>query len=155
MTTLQHQLTSGLSGTTNPFEFDSQKIISRSSTTNIIQVEVKPLPIPVKNSVSIDDLVNEFESDKEIANLLSKSRKRFSEAIYVNKPETLSKLRLSAGLSQDQLAQKSGTSQSHIAKIESARNDPGTDVIQKIAKALSVDPARVFNAISNQRINES
>lgn len=149
MTTLQHQLTNGLSGTGT--QFSNQQVVARSSTSNIIRVEVKPLPLPVKNSVSIDDLVKEFEVDPAVAEALSESRKRFSKTVYGDKPQTLTSLRLSVGLSQDQLAQRSGTSQSHIAKIESGKNDPGTDVIQKIAKALSVEPAAVFMAISNQR----
>ena len=46
--------------------------------------------------------------------------------------------RLAAGLSQTQLAEKIGTAQSHIALIEQGKNDPGTDLITRIAEALTL-----------------
>lgn len=150
MTILQHQLTNESSGTGTPF-VNQQAVVARSSYSNVFLVEVKPVPLPVKNSLSIDDFVKDIEADPDVAKALSSSRQRFAKAAYSNKPQTLTSLRLSAGLSQDQLAQNSGTSQSHIAKIEAGKNDPSTDMIQKIAVALALDPALVFNAISNQR----
>lgn len=149
MTTLQPQLTNELSKTGTLYS--NQDVVARSSVSNVIVVEVSPRPLPVKNSVSIEDLAKEFETDPSVAQSFSESRRRLADHLYADKPQTLTSLRLSLGMSQDQLAQKSFTSQSHVAKIESGKNDPSTDVVQKLANALGVDPAIVFTAIINQR----
>lgn len=51
----------------------------------------------------------------------------------------LASARNRAGLSQKQLADKLGTSQSHIARIESGRHLPSVRMIERYARALSCD----------------
>ncbi len=46
-------------------------------------------------------------------------------------------LRLKKGLSQDDLAQRVGTKQSAIARVESGRANPSISFLEKVAKALS------------------
>jgi hypothetical protein len=52
--------------------------------------------------------------------------------------------RNAAGLTQDQLAEKSGLPQSHISRIENARHSPSHATLGKIAAALS-KPLKVFD----------
>ncbi len=85
-----------------------------------------------------------------MAKAISKARKKMAESLY-GQSVNFSALRLAAGLSQDQLAARVKTSQSHIAKIEAGKNDPSTDVIQRLAAALNRTPELVFNAVLEQR----
>lgn len=82
---------------------------------------------------------------------MQQARRNLGALIYSDEPETLSALRLSAGLSQAKLAMLVGTSQPHVARIEGGQTDPGTDVIARIAIALGVDEPKAFSAIRLQR----
>lgn len=81
---------------------------------------------------------------------MQQARKRLADTFYADESETLSALRLAAGFSQAQLAEKALTSQPHIARIERGQTDPGTDLIARIAAALGIDDMRVYRAIRNQ-----
>lgn len=107
-------------------------------------------PEPLPNAISLDSLLSEFESDGQMAGHLENARKELSRSLYKDEPSSFSALRLSHGLSQAQLAEKAGTSQSHIAKIEAGKNDPGATVIARIAQAMQVDATDVFNAVLHQ-----
>lgn len=52
--------------------------------------------------------------------------------------KNLRPLREMAGLSQAQLAQISGVSQSHISKLEIAKDSPTLKTLLKLAQALNV-----------------
>ena len=105
---------------------------------------------PLPGTQSFDEFVSELETDPELAAELAASRQEMSAALYPDAQESLAAMRLAAGLSQSQLATMIETSQSHIARMESGRNDPSTGLISRIAEALHVDPARVFRAIRKQ-----
>jgi predicted transcriptional regulator len=87
---------------------------------------------------------------------LSAARKQMVAQIPDEKL-TFRGLRLAAGLSQRALADIAGdgTTQSYIARIEGGSLDPGTDLIVRLASALSVDSSIVFRAILQQRTGES
>lgn len=51
--------------------------------------------------------------------------------------------RSKAGLTQEQLAEKSGLPQSHISRIECSRLSPSSATIEKIAAALGLDPGDI------------
>jgi len=53
----------------------------------------------------------------------------------------LARLRAAAGLTQDQLAAKSGVSQSHISALEKGTWEPRLSTILALAKAFGVAPA--------------
>lgn len=123
-----------------------------SSDGQVIHAEfsaARPLPLP--NTVSLESLIAEFESDPEAAVAMQESRRGLAHSLYGGEAETLTMLRLSAGMSQVQLAKTVGTTQPHIARIEGGRVDPGTDLIVRIADALGIDEPRAFNAIRVQR----
>ena len=52
--------------------------------------------------------------------------------------------RKSVGLSQENLAKRSGVSRSHLGKIENARYSMNIDTIEKIARALDVEADVLF-----------
>ncbi|MGJ8590211.1 MAG: helix-turn-helix transcriptional regulator [Yoonia sp.] len=52
--------------------------------------------------------------------------------------------RKSVGLSQENLAIRSGVSRSHLGKIENARYSMNIDTIEKIARALDIEADVLF-----------
>jgi transcriptional regulator with XRE-family HTH domain len=54
-------------------------------------------------------------------------------------------LRERRGLTQEQLAEKSGVGRSHLARLETGKQDPTLSTIEKLAKALGVRPARLLD----------
>lgn len=126
-----------------------------SSASQVIHAEfsaARPLSIP--NTVSLESLISGFESDPEMAAAMQQARRNLAYSLYGDEPETLTVLRLSAGLSQVKLAQMVGTSQPHIARIEGGRTDPGTEMIAKLAAALAVSEQKAFKAIRQQRARQ-
>lgn len=109
----------------------------------------RPLAIP--NTRSLDDVITEAELDPEKAQFLAAARQNMAAAAYSDEPETLTFLRLAAGLSQSRLAAKAGTSQPYIAKLEKGNADPSTEMIGRMAIALGYEEDIVFRAIRNQR----
>ena len=125
---------------------------STSYESRVINLEVIfPRPRPIPNTVDVGAVFNRYEADPLRAQLLARSRQRLSTALYEDEPNSFSALRLATGLSQTQLAERVETSQSHIARIELGKTDPGTDMVVRLAAALHVDPIAVFNAIRHQR----
>lgn len=60
-----------------------------------------------------------------------------SLAVYCG--NKVKELRKAAGLTQEQLAEKSGIGQSHVCRIEKGEHCPNALTRQKLAKALGVD----------------
>lgn len=78
------------------------------------------------------------QNDPQYKKRMQEARKWLSEALSEVQPEqTLSKIRLSKGLSQRDLADIIGTSQPHIARIESG-NDVKIETARKIAKVFGI-----------------
>lgn len=48
------------------------------------------------------------------------------------------------GLTQEQLAAKAGISRGYLARLETARQDPKLSTLEKLAKALKVDVAKLL-----------
>lgn len=55
--------------------------------------------------------------------------------------QTLREMRRKAGVSQDDLAQRSGVDRSAISNYERGRREPNLRTIVKLARALDVEPA--------------
>jgi transcriptional regulator with XRE-family HTH domain len=62
--------------------------------------------------------------------------------VYIG--EKLREVRTRRLLTQDELAQKAGVSQSTIANIERDNAEPQFRTIRKLAKALDVDPTELL-----------
>ena len=55
--------------------------------------------------------------------------------------------REAAGISQVELARRSGVDLSHINKIENARRDPTTSMLLRLARAIGTTPAELLRDI--------
>lgn len=107
-------------------------------------------PRPLQNTTPFSSMMADYELKPELAAVLQEARKKLANKAYNDESHSLSALRLGAGLSQSSLANLSGTSQSHIARIEAGKTDPGTQLIVKIAAALGVEAETAFTAIRHQ-----
>lgn len=103
----------------------------------------------MRGGIPIGQIIAKLEANPGRANQLAAARRAVASAFDAT--ETIRVLRLRAGLSQTLLAQLAGTTQSHIARIESGATDPHTDTIERLAEALGVDEARLFGAVRAQR----
>jgi transcriptional regulator with XRE-family HTH domain len=56
----------------------------------------------------------------------------------------LKALRERHGMTQEQLAEKSGVGRSHLARLETGRQDPTLSTLEKLAKALGVKVGRLL-----------
>ena len=112
-------------------------------------------PLPLAHTKSLREVVAALQANGAVAAKLPEARRNVGRAIYGDDAQTLAAMRLGAGLSQAQLAERVSTSQSLIARIERGQNDPGTDMIDRIATALGVDAGAVFVGVRAHRVAES
>ncbi len=78
-------------------------------------------------SSSIDELVKKRPELEDVY--------RRADPVYELRKRIL-QLRLDQGLSQAELAERAGTKQSVISRIENGESEPGIETIKKIARAL-------------------
>ena len=86
--------------------------------------------------------------DAATENELKPIRVEFSEGIV---ERNLTKLRLSKGLNQTQLAEMVGTSQPRLSNWECGSESPGLENIQKLSDALDVDYNILVEALINAK----
>lgn len=137
---------------------------TKTSVSNVIKTEVPvqarsapacvivgefdpPAPELPAGGIDIDDLAAEFERDPEAHGALQEARRWVSETFYTESPPSLSRLRLDRGLSQRQLGNLAGTTQSHIARIEKGTCDPQASTVKRIAVALGLPSSAVLDAL--------
>lgn len=100
----------------------------------------------------IEDIVTELETDPQWTDSLTRARQSLAATdIVAARLGGLSGLRLAKGLSQAQLANLAGTSQSHIARIERNRADPQLGTLRRIAKALDLPVTDIVTALAESR----
>lgn len=103
---------------------------------------------PLDEIVDFDAFMEELEADPEMVEHLREANRLIADTYYADEGDTFRTLRLRAGLSQMQLAKAIGTSQPHIARIESgATNDLKSSTLRKLASALDVDVGRLDAAL--------
>jgi transcriptional regulator with XRE-family HTH domain len=56
----------------------------------------------------------------------------------------LRRLRQAAGLSQEDLADSANIDRNYVGKLEREENSPTTDMLDKLAAVLAVDPIEFF-----------
>ena len=56
----------------------------------------------------------------------------------------LRELRVDAGLTQSQLAEKTGLDQGHVSRLEAGRTAIGLDVLDRLCKALKCEPGDIL-----------
>lgn len=108
-------------------------------------LEQQEVPLP-SGFMELEDAVAAFASTPDRANALERSRRKL--AVNVELPLTgLARLRLSKGLSQQKLADLIKTSQSHVARIETGRENVLLATAVKLASALETSLAEVSAAL--------
>lgn len=127
-------------------ELQAQATISTQD--NVIFAQFIPTPALPDGQVSIDDFLTDLcADDPELTEAFSNGRK-WGAAKFYGKEKSLRAIRLQAGFSQKKLAGLIGTSQSHIAKIETGKADPQLSTLNKLAKALNMTTENLVGAIS-------
>lgn len=105
------------------------------------------LPALQAGQLAAADYLAQVEADPRRAAALARARVRAGR-VNAAATQTLSQLRLSAGLSQAQLAERLGTQQPNIARWERDPRNMNVETIHRFAAALGVPPDAVFKASS-------
>jgi len=64
----------------------------------------------------------------------------------------LRRIRQEKGLTQEELAHRVGINRNYVGMIERCENSPTVDVIERISKALHIDPAILFQRDRTNRV---
>jgi ribosome-binding protein aMBF1 (putative translation factor) len=108
-------------------------------------VNVPSQPSPIESEFQdIDDVVKSDEQDSVRRQHLENARKKIAERLR-GETAGIAALRLQKGWSQQRLAKEIGTSQPHIARIESGQ-DMLLDTARRLANALSVSLQEIDEA---------
>lgn len=132
------QSPNGFSTPTVPSSFLTKLEEGTTSQVKGTFVSVVPTSRIPENCVSVDDLIERWKSSNKDHSLLSAAREWVADKLYGDQPGSLRSLRLRKGMSQTDLAQIVGTSQSHIARIEQKSDDIRLSTARKIADALEI-----------------
>ena len=68
--------------------------------------------------------------------------------------QVIGRLRVQQGLSQEELAKKSGIARSHLAMIENGKKSASVETLWKIAEALNIMMSDLFKSIERQISND-
>lgn len=98
---------------------------------------------------SIEERLAEAETNPKRSRALADARGRLASTLYPG--GSLATLRMREGLSQKALAQRIGTSQSRLSRIEAGLDDPLLSTVRKLADALSVDVNTISDALAGKR----
>lgn len=98
---------------------------------------------------SIDDRLADVAGNPKRAEALAMARRRLAMTLQPDEP--LAALRMRCGLSQRELAERIGTSQSRLSRIEGGLDDPRLSTVRKLADALAVDVNTIEEAIAARR----
>lgn len=99
---------------------------------------------------AFDKFLEEVSRDERSAVELAAGRQWVADSFG---SRDLASLRLSAGLSQAELASRCGLEQPHVSRFESGRHEPLLSTAQRMAKALDVSLEQLFAAWSLSRDN--
>lgn len=104
-----------------------------------------------KGYIDIDDFIDELcAEDPEFAGEIAGAGSWAADTLYPGE-SSLKTLRLRAGLSQRQLADKIESSQAHVWRMENDTEDLRISTIDKVAGALGIDPEKLFSVIRKGR----
>jgi DNA-binding XRE family transcriptional regulator len=121
------------------------RVLTQSQGDAVPPDTYPPLPEGYRD---INDVVADHERNPRRAQALARARKLIGNNQALFPVVTLSALRLQKGLSQALLAQRLGTSQSHISRIEAGVEDPRHSTLLKLAEALGETVEVISRAIA-------
>lgn len=110
------------------------------------------MAVPITEGfVSIDAIVDELEATPTGRRKMASARRWAGRRVYAGQPATLAAFRLARGLSQKQLAERLGTSQSYVARLEAGQIDPQFSTVRRVCAELGIDLARFARALEARR----
>ena len=121
-------------------------IKSRPEPSIVVHVAFGDWPVPVvdhPDSITIKEFVSKLEAAGHSKSLADGRR---TLASWIDKKTSLRTLRLTAGLSQDELATLMGTSQPQIARLESGRQDIQLSTMKRLADVLKITLHQIVDA---------
>jgi transcriptional regulator with XRE-family HTH domain len=74
---------------------------------------------------------------------VSKGAKDTVAAYYGNTGKAIKRRREQLKMTQEELADKSGLPQSHISRLEAGKHAPTRQTIERVAKALKIEPGKL------------
>jgi DNA-binding XRE family transcriptional regulator len=101
--------------------------------------------------LDIDDVVESLTQKHNLSSEMAAARREFAQANFSLDAMAVSRLRGLAGLSQAELARRTGIAQPHISRIENGMVDPSTDTIAQLANAMNVTADELFHAVRTVR----
>jgi hypothetical protein len=102
---------------------------------------------PREGFIDADDFLAEVEQDLGSRDDLIAARHAIAKLVRDKCDSPLTAMRLSAGLSQRELAKIMKTTQSYISRIECNGGDLVISTLERLSKALRVDVTEVFHAV--------
>jgi DNA-binding XRE family transcriptional regulator len=100
-------------------------------------------PEGIRGATPMSEYAQRSAAHPDRAAALVKARQKLAFELAAS---PLSAMRLRAGLSQQQVAERMGISQPQVARYEQGKHDPGTETIARLAKALGASVDEVFKA---------
>ncbi len=120
---------------------------TRGLSLVFVEPVAAPPPLPA-GFVDIDAFVAEAEQDPAMKAAIAAGREALAEHCYGGEgARPLSFYRLRKGWSQKELAQRMGTSQSYIARLETGGIDPQVGTLCRLATVLEVPRADLLEAV--------
>lgn len=101
--------------------------------------------------IDIEDVINEIEVTPAGRERMAAARRHVAAQYYADEGSGLSAFRLAKGWSQKQLAEQIGTSQSHVARIESGHTDPQLSTIERLCEVLGISIEQFRQAFRAKR----
>lgn len=111
-------------------------------------------PVSRPGYISAHERAERISRNPKRAAALAKARQRFGDWAHAEQLENLSGLallRMQAGLSQTELAQRLNKPQSNVSRLERGEADPKMSTIKDIALALGVDVGKVAEAFARSK----
>ena len=124
--------------------------ITTSAATNFAGLFINILQVAQKQNKSkdIDNFIDELlAQDPKLESDLHAGRKLVADVLYGENPDSLKVLRLRAGYSQAQLAEKIHMKQPNICELEAGKRKPNIETLKKLADALDTTTDLILKSI--------
>ena len=113
--------------------------------TNTVRVDFADADMLPEGFGKLEDLLSQLNSVDDF----SEDRRGLARESYeAGEPKTLTYLRMLNGMSQAQLAERMGTSQAAISRLEAGLQEPRLKTLLRLAEVLSVDMNELSTAFS-------
>lgn len=111
------------------------------------------LPVQPPAGVAMDDRIARLERNPRRKAALERARARIGQWLGDEElpGSALAALRLKAGLSQRELAQRVGTQQANISRLEKRPDDPKLSTLEGLAAAMAVPLETVIAAVKKDQ----